>query len=57
MFTPADRSRPVELGVNQINKEQVKGYASQLGCKRSDLATAAPATTPAANDLKALRRR
>ena len=54
MFTLADRPQPVELVVNQINKDQVKGYVSEPKYKKSDLAAVAP---PAANDPKALQRR
>ncbi|MBZ5624477.1 MAG: hypothetical protein LAQ69_38130 [Acidobacteriia bacterium] len=57
MFTLADRPQPVELVVNQINKDQVKGYVSEPKYKKSDLAAASPGTTPAPNDPKALQRR
>jgi len=53
LFTLADRPQPVELVVNQINKDQVKGYVSEPKYKKSDLAVA----PPAANDPKALQRR
>jgi len=57
MFTLADRPQPVELVVNHINNNQVKGYVSEPKYKKSDLAAAPPGATPAANDPKALQRR
>jgi hypothetical protein len=55
MFTLADRPQPVELVVNQISKDQVKGYVSEPKYKKSDLATASPSAP--ANDPKGLQRR
>ena len=40
MFTLADRPQPVELVVNQINKDQVKGYVSEPKYKKSELGVA-----------------
>ena len=57
MFTLSDRPQPVELVVNQINKNQVKGYVSEPRYKKSELAAASLGTTPATNDAKALQRR
>lgn len=57
MFTLADRPQPVELVVNQINKNQVKGYVSEPRYKKSELANASTETKPAANDPKTLQRR
>jgi len=57
MFTLADRPQPVELVVNQINKNQVKGYVSEPKYKKSDLAAASPGIAPAANEPKSLQRR
>ena len=57
MFTLSDRPQPVELVVNQINKNQVKGYVSEPRYKKSELAAASLGTAPAANDAKALQRR
>jgi hypothetical protein len=56
MFTLADRPQPVELVVNQINKNQVKGYVSEPRYKKSELAAASLETRPA-NDPKTLQRR
>jgi hypothetical protein len=57
MFTLSDRPQPVELVVNQINRNQVKGYVSEPRYKKSELAAASLGTTPATNDAKALQRR
>ena len=57
MFTLSDRPQPVELVVNQINKNQVKGYVSEPKYKKSELAAASLGTTSATNDPKALQRR
>ena len=57
MFTLSDRPQPVELVVNQINKNQVKGYVSEPRYKKSELAAASLGATPATNDAKALQRR
>jgi hypothetical protein len=57
MFTLSDRPQPVELVVNQINKNQVKGYVSEPRYKKSELAAASLGTAPATNDAKALQRR
>jgi hypothetical protein len=57
MFTLSDRPQPVELVVNQINKNQAKGYVSEPRYKKSELAAASLGTTPAMNDAKALQRR
>jgi hypothetical protein len=57
MFTLSERPQPVELVVNQINKNQVKGYVSEPRYKKSELAAASLGTTPATNDAKALQRR
>jgi hypothetical protein len=57
MFTLADRPQPVELVVNQINKNQVKGYVSEPKYKKSELAEASTGTRPATNDPKPLQRR
>jgi hypothetical protein len=55
MFTLADRPQPVELVVNQISKNQVKGYISEPKYKKSELTAAAPAA--ATPDPKTLQRR
>ena len=57
MLTLSDRPQPVELVVNQINKNHVKGYVSEPKYKKSDLAAASLGTTPTTSDLKALQRR
>jgi hypothetical protein len=57
MFTLSDRPQPVELVVNQIDKNQVKGYVSEPKYKKSELAAASLGATPATNDAKALQRR
>jgi hypothetical protein len=57
MFTLSDRPQPVELVVNQINKNQVKGYVSEPKYKKSELADASTGTKPATNDPKTLQRR
>jgi len=57
MFTLSDRPQPVELVVNQINKNQVKGYVSEPRYKKSELAAASLGIAPAANDAKVLQRR
>jgi hypothetical protein len=46
MFRLSDRPDPVEVVVNQIGKNEIKGYISEPKYKRAELATAAP--TPAA---------
>ena len=55
MLTLGDRPQPLELVVNQINKDQVKGYVSEPKYKKSDLVAASPGAS--ANDPKALQRR
>jgi small-conductance mechanosensitive channel len=57
MFTLADRPQPVDLVVNQISNNQVKGYVSEPKYKKTDLAAASPGTTSVTNDPKALQRR
>jgi hypothetical protein len=57
MFALSDRPQPVELVVNQINKNQVKGYVSEPKYKQSEQAAGSLGTTPATNDAKALQRR
>ncbi len=58
MLTLGDRPQPLELVVNQINKDQVKGYVSEPKYKQSEQAAMGPlGTTPATNDAKALQRR
>jgi hypothetical protein len=57
MFTLADRPQPVDLVVNQISNNQVKGYVSEPKYKKTDLAAASPGTTHVTNDPKALQRR
>jgi len=57
MFTLADRPQPVELVVNQINKNQVKGYVSEPRYKKSELANASAEPKPATSDSKRLQRR
>ena len=57
MFTLADRPQPLELVVNQINKNQVKGYVGEPKYKKSELAGASTGTKPATNEAKALQRR
>jgi len=57
MFTPDDRPQPVEVVVNQIDNNQVKGYVSEPKYKKSELDAAAPPTPPAAADAKTLQRR
>ena len=55
MFTLADRPQPVELVVNQVSKNQVKGYVSEPKYRKSELAAAAPAVP--ASEPKTLQRR
>lgn len=43
----ADRPQPVELVVNQISKNQVKGYISESKYRNSDLARTAASPAPA----------
>ena len=57
MFTLADHPQPVEVVVNQINKNQVKGYVSEPKYKKSELAGASTGTKPATNEAKSLQRR
>ena len=57
MFTLADRPQPVELVVNQISNNQVKGYVTEPKYKKTDLVAASPGTTPVGNDSKTLQRR
>ena len=57
MFTLADRPQPVELVVNQISNNQVKGYVTEPKYKKTDLVAASPGTTPLGNDPKVLQRR
>jgi len=57
MFTLADHPQPVEVVVNQINKNQVTGYVSEPRYKKSELAGASTGTKPASNDPKSLQRR
>ena len=57
MFTLADRPQPVELVVNQINKNQVKGYVSEPRYKKSELANASTEPKPTTNAPKPLQRR
>jgi hypothetical protein len=57
MFTLADRPQPVELVVNQISNNQVKGYVTEPKYKKTDLTAAASVAPPPANDSKALQRR
>jgi hypothetical protein len=58
MFTLADRPQPIELVVNHISKNEVKGYVSEPKYKKAELAAAAPPlAAPAANNPKALQRR
>ena len=53
MLSLADRPQPIELVVNEINGNEVKGYVSEPKFKSSELASAgAPA-----NDPKVLQRR
>jgi hypothetical protein len=49
MFRLSDRPEPVEVVVNQISKNEIKGYISEPKYKRSELAVAtASSATPAA---------
>lgn len=53
LLTVADRSQPIELVVNHVEKNQVKGYLSEPKYRKSELAAAATSgagTTPAAPD-------
>jgi len=47
MFRLVDRPEPVEVVVNQITKDEIKGYISEPRYKRSELASSAPAPTNA----------
>jgi hypothetical protein len=53
MFSLADRPEPIQVVVNQIDKNKIKGYISEPKYKRSDLASSASAAT----DAKVLQRR
>ena len=44
--TLSDRPQPVELVVNEVHKDQIKGYISEPKYKKSELASAAPVTKP-----------
>jgi len=57
MLTLDDRPQPVEVVVNQIDNNQVKGYVSEPKYKKSELDAVASATPPAPNDAKTLQRR
>lgn len=50
-ITLSDRPQPVELVVNEIHKDEIKGYISEPKYKKSDLVSAA-ATAPAAPKLQ-----
>ena len=56
MFTVADRPQPIELVVNSIADNEVKGYVSEPKYKKSELASTSPAP-PAQADTKGLQRR
>lgn len=45
MFYPADYKSPVELVINQIDKDGARGYVSTPKYRQSELATGAPAPT------------
>lgn len=47
MFRLSDRPEPVEVVVNHIGKNEIKGYISEPKYKRAELATAAPAPAAA----------
>jgi hypothetical protein len=53
MFSLADRPEPIQVVVNQIDKNKIKGYISEPKYKRSDLASSASTAT----DAKSLQRR
>jgi len=50
-ITLSDRPQPVELVVNEIHKDEIKGYISEPKYKKSELVSAA-ATAPAAPKLQ-----
>jgi len=56
MFRLSDRPEPVEVVVNRISKNEIKGYISEPKYKRSELAAAAT-PTPAAGAPKTLQQR
>ena len=55
MLTIADRPQAIELVVNEIDNNQVKGYVSDAKYKKSELASAP--STPAPDGSKELQRR
>lgn len=56
LLTLTDRPQPIEMVVNEINANQIKGYVSAPKFKSSELANAA-STVGSANDAKGLQRR
>ncbi len=50
-ITLSDRPQPIELVVNEIHKDEIKGYISEPKYKKSELVSAA-ATAPAAPKLQ-----
>ena len=57
MFRLSDRPEPVEVVVNQISKNEIKGYISEPKYKRSELAAATPTPAATAGVPKALQQR
>jgi hypothetical protein len=55
-LTLTDRPQPIEVVVNEINGNQIKGYVSEPKFKSSELAGVA-STVGTANDAKGLQRR
>ena len=53
MFRLADRPEPVEVVVNQITKNEIKGYISEPKYRRSELALTAPVSaSPGPKELQ-----
>ena len=52
LLTLADRPQPIELVVNDINNNEVKGYVSEPKYKSSELASAGPTAKPDAKELQ-----
>jgi hypothetical protein len=56
LLTLSDRPQPIEMVVNQIDRDQIKGYVSESKFKNSEL-TGTAGTVGAASDAKGLQRR
>ena len=48
----ADRPQPLELVVNEISKNEIKGYLSEPKYKKADLDASTPPAKPSNNELE-----